>query len=100
MTELDWQSFVRSLAFLLGGNAIDTRDERGIRIVDDTLLVLMNAHHQAVPYRLPPLHRGAEWEILVDTAGEMDVNRPAVAARGKVDVAPRSLVVLSRPTTT
>ena len=99
MTELDWQSFVRSLAFLLGGDAIDTPDERGIRIVDDTLLVLMNAHHEMVPYTLPQLRWGAEWEVLVDTAGEIDAKRPTIAAQRIVEVAPRSLVILSRPAT-
>jgi len=96
MTEADWQSFVRSLAFLLGGDAIDTPDERGIRIIGDTLLVLMNAHHEVVQYRLPPVYWGAEWEILVDTAGEIELKRPRVAAEGAVDVAPRSLMVLGR----
>jgi len=96
MTEADWQSFVRSLAFLLGGDAIDTPNERGIRIIGDTLLVLMNAHHEIVQYRLPPVYWGAEWEILVDTAGEIELKRPRVAAEGAVDVAPRSLMVLGR----
>jgi len=96
MTEADWQSFVRSLAFLLGGDAIDTPNERGIRIIGDTLLVLMNAHHEVVQYRLPPVYWGAEWEILVDTAGEIELKRPRVAAEGAVDVAPRSLMVLGR----
>ncbi|ABS27500.1 glycogen debranching protein GlgX [Anaeromyxobacter sp. Fw109-5] len=97
MREADWQVFVRSLAFLLGGDAIDTPDERGIRIVGDTLLVLLNAHHELVAYTLPDVSWGAEWEILVDTAGAIDAKRPRVAAQRVVEVAARSLVVLSRP---
>jgi isoamylase len=98
MTEEDWrQPYVRSLAYLLGGDTIATPDERGERIVGDTLLVLLNAHHEAVPYTLPDIDWGHEWEILVDTAGASDAKRDRLYARGQVDVAPRSLVVLARP---
>jgi glycogen operon protein len=98
MTEEDWrQPYVRSLAYLLGGDTIATPDERGERIVGDTLLVLLNAHSEAVNYTLPDIDWGREWEILVDTAGASDAKRDRLYARGQVEVAPRSLVVLSRP---
>jgi isoamylase len=97
MTEEDWAGYNRSLAFLLGGDSIATPDERGERIVGDTLLVLLNAHHEAVRYTLPEIEWGDEWELLVDTAGHSDQKRDHVAARGQVLVEARSLVVLSRP---
>ncbi len=98
MTEEDWrQPYIRSLSYLLGGDSIATPDERGQRIVGDTLLVLMNAHHEAVPYTLPAIEWGHEWEILLDTAGASDAKRDRLYASGVVEVAPRSLVVLSRP---
>jgi isoamylase len=98
MTDEHWkQPYIRSLAYLLGGDAIATPDERGERIVDDTLLVLMNAHAEPVPYTLPDIDWGREWEILIDTAGASDAKRDRLYARGQVEVAPRSLVVLSRP---
>ncbi len=97
MTEEDWkQPYIRSLAYLLGGDAIATPDEGGERIVGDTLLVLLNAHHEPVPYTLPDIDWGREWEILVDTAGMSDAKRDHLYARGEVVVAPRSLVVLAR----
>jgi len=100
MNEEDWQApYVRSLAFLLGGDSIATPDEKGQRIVGDTLLVLMNAHHEPVPYTLPAVTWGEEWEILIDTAGASDNKRDRLAARGVVEVSARSLVVLSRPAT-
>jgi glycogen operon protein len=98
MTEEDWkQPYIRAVAYLLAGDAIATPDERGQRIVGDSLLVLMNAHHEAVPYTLPAVEWGREWEILVDTAGASDAKRDGIFASGVVEVAPRSLVVLSRP---
>jgi isoamylase len=97
MTRQDWdEPFARSVAFLLGGDTIDTPDERGERIVGDTLLVLMNAHFEPVTYRLPEVEWGQAWEILADTAGASDAKRDLVEARGTVRVEARSLVILSR----
>jgi glycogen operon protein len=50
-----------------------------------------------VSYTLPDLSWGGEWEILLDTAGGSDAKRDRLYASGVVEVAPRSLVVLSRP---
>jgi isoamylase len=98
MAEEDWkQPFARSVAFLLGGDAIGTPDEHGRRIVGDTLLVLMNAWHEPVTYVLPDVAWGREWEILLDTAGATDSKRDLVAARGAIQVEARSLVLLARP---
>jgi isoamylase len=98
MTEEDWkQPYVRSLAYVLGGDTISTPDERGERIVGDTLLVLMNAHHENVTYTLPDIEWGREWVILVDTAGASDAKHDLLYAAGTVDVGARSLVLLSRP---
>ncbi len=98
MNEEDWQKpFARSVAFLLGGDAIATPDEKGEKIVGDTLLVLLNAWHEPVSYVLPEVEWGQEWEVLVDTAGATDLKRDLVAARGTITVEARSIVVLSRP---
>ena len=45
-------------------------DERGDLVVGDTLLLLMNAHHEVIPFRLPPLKKGQRWERVLDTAQE------------------------------
>ena len=98
MTADDWREpFARSVAFLLGGDTIGSLDARGERIVGDTLLVLLNADHNPVTYRLPDLDWGRAWEILLDTAGATDFKRDLVEARGSIPVEGRSTVVLSRP---
>jgi glycogen operon protein len=98
MAEEDWkQPSARSVAFLLGGDSIAGSDEKGQRIVGDTLLVLMNAWHEPVTYVLPEIEWGRQWEILLDTAGASDAKRDLVAARGSLPVEARSLVILSRP---
>jgi len=98
MTAEDWQhGTAKSVAFLLGGDTISTPDEEGHRITGDTLLVLLNASHEHVTYVLPEVEWGEEWEILVDTAGETDLKREHVAARGSIALEARSLAILARP---
>jgi glycogen operon protein len=60
--------FVRSLGVRLAGDLIGDVDERGERIVGDTLLLLLNAHHEPIKFTLP-LHQDQQhWELLFDTA--------------------------------
>ena len=97
MTEADWQKpFARSVAFLVAGDQIDSPDERGERIVDDSLLVLMNAWSEPVTYTLPEVDWGKAWEVVLDTSGHKAEKRELVAARDSVPVEARSLVVLLR----
>jgi glycogen operon protein len=100
MKKDDWEKpYVRSLGFLLGGDAIATPDDEGNRIVGDTMLVLMNAHHEPITFLLPAIEWGADWELVVDTAAVGESQRTHTPAGGKVQVSGRSLVVLRRPAT-
>jgi isoamylase len=56
-------------------------NDHGDPIVGDTLLVLMNAHHEAIPFQLPATNPDHQWELLFDTAD--DAAGPAVHAAGK-----------------
>ncbi|HSP79222.1 MAG TPA: glycogen debranching enzyme GlgX, partial [Myxococcaceae bacterium] len=67
----DWRKpFTRSLAFLLGGDAIPTLDERGQRIIGDALLVLLNAHHEPVRFHVPAAEAGKRWVLEFYTADD------------------------------
>ena len=69
MTDEAWnREYVRCLGVRLSGDAIDEVDEAGNRIVGDTLLLLFNAHHEAIPFTLPAQRQGEFWERLLDTA--------------------------------
>jgi isoamylase len=75
MNDEAWNAdFVRSLGMLLSGNAIEEVNERGEAITGDTLLVLLNAHHDDVSFTLPPLEGDRRWQRLIDTA-ESDVSK-------------------------
>jgi isoamylase len=101
MKKEDWETpFTRSIGFLLGGDAIPTPDDEGNRIVGDTLLVLMNAHHEPLKFTLPDIEWGRDWQLVEDTADLTGKSRPNTPAGGKVEVGGRSLVILRRPAAT
>ena len=68
MTDAAWNApFVRSLGVLMVGNALDEVDERGRQVRGDTLLILLNAHHDEVPFALPTIADGTVWVRTIDT---------------------------------
>ncbi len=60
--------FVKCLGARLAGDLIGDRDERGEPLVGDTVLLLLNAHHEALPFTLPKAKAEHRWERLLDTA--------------------------------
>ena len=68
MTDEAWNApFVRSLGVLAVGAALDEVDERGQQVTGDTLLILLNAHHEAVPFILPRVNQDTSWLRVIDT---------------------------------
>ena len=93
MTDEAWNAdFVRSLGMLLNGSAIDEVDERGQPIIGDTILVLLNAHSDKVPFTLPPLESSQQWRRVFDTCeahGPDRIYRP----QGRYPLEGRSVAV-------
>jgi isoamylase len=70
MSDEEWESpFVRCLGMLLSGDTIDVLTFEGEPIRDETFLLLINAHHETIPFVLPGKEH-LEWELLLDTANE------------------------------
>ncbi len=77
MTEEAWHTgYVRCLGVRLAGDLIGDVDERGEPIVGDTMLLLLNAHHEAIPFTLPVTKEGQRWERLRDTADPQGAPMP------------------------
>ena len=82
---------------LLGGDAIASLGPTGERIVGDTLLVLMNAHHEDLEFVLPLSEWGEKWGLLVDTrSADVSLGEVEVEAHKSYTVMGRSLVVMKR----
>ena len=97
MTDAVWHaSHVRYLGVRLAGDAIDETDDRGHRIVDDTLLILLNADHETVPFTLPPVGRRRSWTVMFDTA-ESHTKKRRIRSGHEYELQGRSLVVLLAP---
>ena len=96
MTDLEWnQEHAKTLGVFLSGSAVDEIDERGQLITDENFVVLMNAHHEEVPFSLPTVASGMAWIALIDTACE-SARCPSTAYEAMTTYAlqPRSMVVL------
>ncbi|HEX2194788.1 MAG TPA: glycogen debranching protein GlgX [Candidatus Limnocylindria bacterium] len=100
MTDGQWDAAdTLTIGLRLAGDAIDERGPRGERIVDDTLLVLLNAAEASVDFRLP--HDGARgWRLVLDTCSAeppRDAGGPLHAGGSTYPVTPRTVVVLLLP---
>jgi glycogen operon protein len=94
MAEQEWEhDFARCLGVYLGGDALDEIDERGRAVVDDSFVVLFNAHHDPIPFVLPAMGLGA-WQKLFDTADAGDAEPSDVHQAGaSYSLTGRSLVL-------
>jgi glycogen operon protein len=95
MSDEEWNNnFARCLGVFLGGEALQEVDERGRRVVDDSFLLLFNAHHDAIPFKLPDLGAGG-WLALVDTAFG-NLPEGTYQPNGTYELAGRSLALLQQ----
>jgi isoamylase len=95
MTQKDWQRpDARTLGVFLNGREIPSRTPTGDEIVDDSFLLLFNAHFEPVTFTLPTRRFGARW--LVELATGHGVPEGPIPARAEVPVQDRALVLLRR----
>jgi isoamylase len=100
MSDEEWRAgSVHTVGLRLAGDAIGEQGERGEPIVDDTLLLILNAADEPIEFALPN-HEGRPWQLVFDTTSE---TMPAVAERRELhggsalSVAARSTVLLLLP---
>ena len=60
--------FVKCVGLRLDGQLIGEVDDHGVPISGDTVLLLLNAHHENIPFMLPVPVAEAFWQPLMDTA--------------------------------
>jgi glycogen operon protein len=78
MSDEEWaHDFARSLGVYLSGEALGEVDARGRPVRDDNFLILFNAHHERIDFRLPelcgscrrhcPSSAACQWQAELDT---------------------------------
>jgi glycogen operon protein len=97
MTEQEWsQSWTRVVGMALNGQLMDEYNDRGEKIKDDMLLLLLNAHWEDVPFTLPGKEDEPDWDLLMDTANACGdgERRPSYPGGDVYNLQARSLVLL------
>ena len=98
MDARDWEGggWMRTLGMFLNGMAPEIRDSEGQPVQDKDFLLLLNAHHEPVAFRISYQLYHAGWKVAFDTARpNLPLEQEAVKRNRIVDMAPRSFVVLS-----
>lgn len=94
MTDEAWNAgFARCFGVQLSGAALDELDDKGDRVVDQTFLILLNAHHETILFTIPEPPAGFQWERIMDT---WDSETPAVFLRtgAKYELRARSTAMM------
>jgi glycogen operon protein len=97
MTDEEWGlGWVRCLGVMLNGSTIGDVDESGTQVTDDTMLMMLNCHHEPIQFKLPEGPCKLPWAILVDT------HEPNLAPGSRqcqpgqmIEIVPLSLVLAS-----
>jgi glycogen operon protein len=98
MTQRDWKrDDGHVIGLFLNGEELQEADPQGDPVVDDSFLLLFNAHHEDVTFTLPAASFGSSWESELSTAEPLlEVATREYAARSKLEVRSRSVYVLRR----
>ena len=98
MTPRDWGAGDGHVVGLfLNGHEFPYRGRRGEQIVDDSFLLLINAHYEGVTFSLPARRWGSTWALELSTADpEAKAGSATYAARERLETTARSITVLTR----
>ena len=95
MTEQEWHvGYVRCIGMLLNGEAMHEWADDGKIIYDSPLLILFNAHHEAIPFSIPPCGEHQRWQVVLDTTHGTKTPGHILEAGEKYPLGGRSLTML------
>jgi len=94
MNDEAWNAgFVKCLGLYLDGDMIGEMNERGEPIVGESMLLLLNAHHEKIPFKLPAIEKKGSWAALLDTF-ELPADGQSLQPGTEYQLQGRSLAVL------
>jgi glycogen operon protein len=97
MNDEDWtEGTTLAVGVFLNGQSIVQPDRFGRRVSDETFLVLFNASHDDLTWKLPGRRWGTGWTTEIDTAAPHARSRSVGAARSIERLAHSVLVLRQR----
>ena len=97
----EWTAgYVKTLTVLFNGEEIATPNKQGEQVVDDSFLLMFNAHYEPLEFALPKRFLDSDdwaargWRLLIDTKEGFVKRRKTYKQDDRVAVAARSLIVL------
>ena len=94
LSEQAWNSgWIRTLGMMLNGATLACTDQLGNSITDNSFLLLVNAHHEAVNFQLPPPPQDGIWQTILNTNNCSTPFKKSTARR-RVRLEGRSLILL------
>jgi isoamylase len=97
MSRREWQAGEPVLGMFLNGREIPNPGPHGEDIVDDSFILLFNAHGEDRWFVLPRRRFGAQWALELSTADpEAEAGSRRYGARTEVAVVAHSLIILKR----
>ena len=99
MTDSDWGAgWTRSVVAHFDGTSDADRDARGRLVLDDDLLLVVNAWWEPLGFTVPNVGTPRTWRVEIDSAQGYDTGTDERLAPGaKLTICPRSLMLLSSP---
>ncbi len=95
MTVDAWHAgHARTVMMYLNGNIVRAPDSRGRLVTDDSFLLVFNAWHEPIEFRIPKVLKG-DWYCVIDTDGAMPASR-ILRPADRFKLLGRSTVVLQR----
>jgi isoamylase len=96
MSDHDWHDpHMKTLTMFLAGRAIDDMDDDGRPLIDDDLLLAINASHLDLVLTMPDIQYVESWELLLDTSDDRAEAR--IPPRGSIDFPSRSFKLFRSP---
>jgi glycogen operon protein len=81
----------------LAGDKIGEANERGVAVHDSDFMLLINAHHEPIPFQVPGFRGRVRWRVAIDTTDPELQRAEKLYARGSVfPLQGRSLVLLQQ----
>lgn len=98
MTEEQWNhDYAKALGIFINGEELVQVNDKGDRILGESFLMFLNAHHEAIEFAIPERLQLWEWQVIIDTVEPQFLAAGPVYKHDQViSVTERSLILLQR----